>query len=164
MSYPAYVPRVLHALAKTKPFGIGQGYALVHPVLHYQLAFVEQVIHEIAHVVLLCRDDDLAWLSCYGDDRRLVSNRISKSLTPRNDRPRQECMALAVEYWILKHWGFRFIDSWLGAAVGSQPRSVTFQRVMHHLTHPVKRRHIVEQAHRTLCLIRHLVKYWRECD
>lgn len=158
MSYPAYVPRVLHALAKTKPFGIGQGYALVHPALHWDVAYVEQVIHEMAHAVILCRDDDFLWLSCHGDNVSLFSNRIRRELAPRNDRPRQECMTLAAEYWILKHWGFLGLEMWLRAAVGNQPRQVTVQRVMYHLAVPVKRRYVVEQAHRTMRLIRKFVK------
>jgi hypothetical protein len=154
MSYPAYVPGVLQTLANHALAGAGMSYGLVHPELPWQLSIVEQQIHETAHAVLLWHDKHL-------DLRKYTGYEIRDVLNRRNDRPRQECMALAAEYWILRHWGFSGIDAWLTQVVANQPRQVTARRVLHHLTDPEKRRYTVERAHRVMHLIRKFVQNWR---
>lgn len=159
--YPAYVPGVLYAIAKNPPFGYGLMYHLAHPDLRWQVDIVEQAIHETAHAALLWRDDELEWRDRTADISALQSSEIRDELNQRNDRPRQEAMALAIQYWIMSHWGFTGLDDWLQGVVELQPAQVTVRRVMHHLKHPVKRRYILTQAHRTMKMIRQSVQNWR---
>jgi hypothetical protein len=154
MSYPAYVPGVLHTLANHAPAGAGMSHGLEHPELHWQFSIVEQMIHETTHAVLLWRYRPI-------DLRKSHSSGVRRELACRNDRPRQECVTLAAEYWILRHWGFSGIDAWLTQVVANQPRQVTARRVLHHLKDPEKRRYTVERAHRVMHLIRKFVQNWR---
>lgn len=158
MPYPAYVTDVMYGLLKYSAFGSGFSYSLVHPALHFQISFVEQAIHEITHAVLLWSDAEFGQLQGTDIDK---SSRINRALNRRSDKPRQECITLAAEYWILKHWGFGGLDDWLVGVVSHQPASVTVQRVMHHLTHPAKRSYTLRQAHRAMRLIRQSVQNWR---
>lgn len=162
--YPLYVPGVLHGLMKHTSFGVGLGYGLAHPEVRYFCSHVEMTIHEAIHAVLLWEDADPVWRRGPGrsiDIRRISSREIRKALNRRTDRPRQECITLAAEYWILRHWGFKGTPEWLPEVIRSQPAQVTVQRVMHHLTHPAKRSYTLRQAHRAMRLIRQSVQNWR---